>query len=96
MHSLRLRIGIVLTAGLLLTAIVPATASAATFATTDPAGDVHHRSAVLNGHFDPDGASVTDCYFEWGTSTAYSYTAPCGEGTAFTTAEDVSAHISAA
>jgi hypothetical protein len=65
-------------------------------AITDPATVVHHTSAVLNGHVDPDGVSaleVTDCYFEWGTTTAYGDEVDCNEGDSFAVPSDVSANL---
>ena len=67
-------------------------ALAATSASTDPATDVHHTDAVLNGHLDPATDSVTDCYFDWGTDTSYTGgTVPCAEGTSFAAPDDVTA-----
>ena len=55
---------------------------------------MHHTSAVLNGHLDPDvDPGVTGCSFEWGTTVAYGNTALCNEGNAFATPADVSANV---
>ncbi len=34
-------------------------------------------SATLNAKVDPETFTVTDCHFEYGTSTSYGHTAPC-------------------
>ncbi len=50
------------------------------FATTgfpvvaDPPSNIHHTDLTLNGSFDSQGdpaLNVTDCHFDWGTTTAY-------------------------
>ncbi len=46
-------------------------------AETDPAGGVGTTAATLNGAVNPDGVEVTECKFEYGTSTSYGSTAPC-------------------
>jgi len=75
-------------------AVAPASALAAPSATTDPATAVHHTSAVLNGHLDPDvDPGVTACSFEWGTTAAYGNTAPCNEGNAFAAPAGISANV---
>ena len=33
----------------------------------------------LSGSVNPNGTPVNDCHFEWGTTTAYGSTAPCGQ-----------------
>jgi hypothetical protein len=72
----------------------PASALAAPSATTNPATAIHHTSAVLNGHLDPDvDPGVTDCSFEWGPTVAYGNTAPCNEGNAFAAPANVSANV---
>ena len=63
-------------------------------AITSPAtGTDHHTNATLNGHIDPSGDTVTDCYFDWGTDTSYGNTADCVEGDDFEAAADVSAFV---
>lgn len=46
---------------------------------------VARSSAGLNGTVNPEGSSVTDCHFDYGTTTAYGSSAPCsatpGSGT---------------
>jgi hypothetical protein len=76
------------------TAVAPAAALAAPSATTNPATAIHHTSAVLNGHLDPDvDPGVTGCSFEWGPTIAYGNTAPCNEGNAFAAPASVSANV---
>lgn len=78
-----------------LVALSPAAALAAGSAVTSLASKVHHTTAVLNGHLDPEGdPGVTECRFEWGTTVAYGNTAPCSEGNAFGAPADVSASLS--
>ena len=33
--------------------------------------------ATLNGTVNPSGSTVSDCHFEWGTTTGYGHSAPC-------------------
>jgi NHL repeat len=62
-----------------------------------PATSVTETSATLNGHLDPDavhgGGEVSECEFEWGTTTAYGHTASCSPPGPYTSAADVSAPI---
>ncbi len=63
-------------------------------AVTKPATIVHHTSAVLNGHLDPQGdPAITDCHFDWGTSTAYGNQLPCAGSPPFAAPADVSATL---
>lgn len=62
-------------------------------ATTDEASGVRHVKATLNGHLDPNGGEITDCHFDWGETTAYGSTIPCGQGNDYTTAANVSATL---
>jgi hypothetical protein len=39
--------------------------------TTNPANNVSDISAMLNGTVNPNGANVTSCYFDYGTSQSY-------------------------
>ncbi len=51
---------------------------------TDAASAVHSGAATLNATVNPNGASVTECKFEYGTTTAYESSAHCpspGSGT---------------
>ncbi len=65
---------------------------------TKPASAIGPESATLNGEINPNGVPLTECFFEFGTTTAYGQTVPCedpdfeevGEGTEF---EDVHADI---
>jgi DNA-binding beta-propeller fold protein YncE len=51
---------------------------------TNSAAAIEQTTATLNGHLDPaGGGEVTECLFEWGTTTAYGDTAPCAEGQSF-------------
>jgi hypothetical protein len=45
--------------------------------TTGAASEVHPTSATLNGTVNPDGVALTDCHFDYGTTTAYGKTVPC-------------------
>jgi hypothetical protein len=72
----------------------PLTFATTPVAFTDPASDTSHQTnATLNGHFDPHGDTITNCEFEWGTTTAYGNTADCAEGDSFAEPEEVSAFI---
>ena len=59
-------------------------------AVTKPASPIDDSSATLNGEVNPNGAPLTACFFEWGTTTAYGNIADCedpdflgvGEGSA--------------
>jgi hypothetical protein len=44
---------------------------------TDEASSISQVSARLNGNVDPNGASLTSCTLEYGTSTSYGSSAPC-------------------
>ena len=43
----------------------------------DVASSVAQTSATLNATVNPDGATVSDCHFEYGTSTSYGSSVPC-------------------
>src|SRR5205807_10196291 len=62
---------------------------------TEPASAVSQTSATLNATVNPNGLEVTECKFEYGTTTSYGSSAPCtptpGSGTS---AVVVSASIS--
>jgi DNA-binding beta-propeller fold protein YncE len=45
-------------------------------ATTAPS-NVSQTTATLNGTVNPGGVQLTDCHFDYGTTTAYGQTAPC-------------------
>lgn len=48
-------------------------------AVTEPATSVTENTATLNGEVNPNGAEITECFFEWGTNTKYEGkpTVPC-------------------
>jgi hypothetical protein len=46
---------------------------------TTTASDLAAESATVSGEVDPEGVTLTECYFEYGESTAYGQTAPCVE-----------------
>jgi hypothetical protein len=58
---------------------------------TEPATAVAASTATLNGEVNPNGSALTECFFEWGETTAYGQIAECedpdleevGEGTSF-------------
>ncbi len=66
--------------------------------TSGSATGVGQTSATLHGHADPDladgGGPITECSFEYGTSTAYGQTAPCTPNVPYASATDVSAAVS--
>ncbi len=45
--------------------------------TTGVASDVAVGSVTLNGTVNPDGVQVSDCHFEYGTTSAYGQSVPC-------------------
>jgi FG-GAP repeat len=49
----------------------------APIATTEAASGIGTNSAELNGRINPDGETVTDCHFQYGTSTFYGSSVPC-------------------
>src|SRR5207302_663 len=46
---------------------------------TEAASAVSQASATLNATVNPNGGNVSDCKFEYGTTTAYGQTAPCAQ-----------------
>jgi hypothetical protein len=44
---------------------------------TEDASDVITTTATLNGTIRPEGKTLTDCYFEYGTTTSYGTSVPC-------------------
>jgi hypothetical protein len=52
---------------------------------SEPASPVGEMSATLKATVNPNGMAVTDCHFEYGTTTSYGSSAPCsappGSGT---------------
>jgi hypothetical protein len=67
---------------------------------TGAATAVGEASATLNGLVDPDtadgGGPISECVFEYGTTTSYGQTAPCVPATPYTSATDVSATVAVA
>jgi hypothetical protein len=67
---------------------------------TGVATAVGETSATLNGFVDPDtadgGGPISECVFEYGTTTSYGQTAPCALATPYTSATDVSTTIAVA
>jgi phosphodiesterase/alkaline phosphatase D-like protein len=53
------------------------TAATAPAVVTKPASSVTQTSATLNATVNPNGANVTECKFEYGTTGAYGSSAPC-------------------
>jgi len=49
---------------------------------TQPAGAVAVSSMTLHGTVDPEGLELSECYFEYGTSSEYEHTAACEESPA--------------
>jgi hypothetical protein len=56
---------------------------------TEPASPVGETTTTLTGTVNPNGLNVTECNFEWGTSSSYGNLAPCssapGSGTSAVT-----------
>ncbi len=46
---------------------------------TTAASNMTATTATVNGTVEPAGSPITDCHFEYGTSTAYGQSAPCEE-----------------
>jgi alpha-tubulin suppressor-like RCC1 family protein len=44
---------------------------------TGDASSITQTEATLNGTVNPNGQAVTDCHFQYGTSTSYGLSAPC-------------------
>jgi hypothetical protein len=56
---------------------LPALSPAAPPLVTTDGADVSDTTATLEGRVNPQGAAVTDCHFEYGTTTEYGAIAPC-------------------
>jgi phosphodiesterase/alkaline phosphatase D-like protein len=56
-------------------------------AVTEAASEVVRSSATLNGKVYPEGATVTDCHFEYGTTPSYGHSVPCSPSPASGEAE---------
>ncbi len=46
---------------------------------TGSASSISQSAATLAGSVNPEGASVTDCHFDWGTLTGYGHSVPCAQ-----------------
>ena len=46
---------------------------------TSPASAVSQTGATLNGTVNPNGATISNCQFQWGTNTNYGNTTVCGQ-----------------
>jgi hypothetical protein len=57
------------------------------------ATNVTDKSATLNGTVDPDGTTITDCHFEYGTTTSYGQSQPCASTPSGSSPVAVSADI---
>jgi hypothetical protein len=44
---------------------------------TEPASETTSTSAKLNALVNPNGSNITDCHFEYGTTTTYGTSVPC-------------------
>jgi hypothetical protein len=51
-------------------------------ANTTTASAITAATATLDGTVNPQGAAVTDCHFEYGTSTEYGHSVPCEQSPA--------------
>jgi hypothetical protein len=60
---------------------------------TGQASNVTEKSATLGGTVDPDGTTITDCHFEYGTSTHYGQSQPCASTPSGSSPVAVSADI---
>jgi hypothetical protein len=60
---------------------------------TSQASNVAGKSVTLNGTVYPDGTTITNCHFEYGTTTSYGQTASCSQATPYSTTTTVSADI---
>jgi DNA-binding beta-propeller fold protein YncE len=49
---------------------------------TGEAGGLQPSSATLHGTVNPEGVEVSDCHFDYGTTTAYGQSVPCAESPA--------------
>jgi len=60
---------------------------------TGQASNVAGKSVTLNGTVDPDGATITDCHFEYGPTTRYGQSQPCASTPSGSSPVAVSADI---
>lgn len=49
---------------------------------TGQAAEVRPAGATLNGEVNPEGSELTECHFEYGTSTSYGHSAACAQSPA--------------
>jgi hypothetical protein len=69
-------------------------ASGAPTVTTGGGLQVTKTSATIDGFVNPNGQTVSDCHFEWGTTTSYGNTIPCSPpGLSGTSAISVTADL---
>jgi hypothetical protein len=47
-------------------------------AATEAAAPIAQTSATLNGEVNPNGSAISECEFEYGTTSSYGTTVPCG------------------
>ncbi len=62
-------------------------------AVTGQAGNVTGKSATLGGTVDPDGATITECHFEYGPTAGYGESQPCASTPSGSSPVAVSADI---
>jgi hypothetical protein len=62
-------------------------------ATTQAATSVGETTATLNGIVDPASSEVTSCEFEYGPTTSYGQTAPCGPAAPYSGRTAVTAEL---
>jgi hypothetical protein len=60
---------------------------------TGHATNVTDKSATLGGTVDPDGTTITDCHFEYGTTASYGQSKPCASTPSGSSPVAVSADI---
>jgi hypothetical protein len=60
---------------------------------TGQASKVTDKSATLGGTVDPDGTTITDCHFEYGTTAGYGQSQPCASTPSGSSPVAVSADI---
>jgi photosystem II stability/assembly factor-like uncharacterized protein len=56
---------------------LPAASALAPYAETGPGSQITQTSATLNATVNPNGSQITDCRFEYGTSTSYERSEKC-------------------
>jgi hypothetical protein len=63
--------------GSFMVTVEPRVVAKAPTAETKPATSITATSATVNAMINPNGSEVTECKFEYGTTTSYGKTAPC-------------------